>query len=81
MIDPVGGHAVVERDARLLAESDPMRAARVLFDGPRLQPRGGRQAVVRWLCEELIRSDPAGTAAVIGALHLLAVQVHQGLTP
>lgn len=72
MIAQADGDAAAVRGALLLAESDPLRAARTLFNGLKIQPRGGRQAVVRWIVEELLRHDPGGIAGVVADLEGIA---------
>lgn len=72
MIGQNDGHAIAKRGARLLSEADPLRAARVLFDGLKLQPPGSRAAVIRWLTEELLRHDPGSIAGVVADLHRMA---------
>ena len=74
MLDQVRAPKLCEEAAFLLAEADPLRACRVLFRGLKLQARGGRQACVRWLVEELVRHDPDGLAGTVRDLHRIAAR-------
>lgn len=63
---------LAEQGALLLAEADPIRAARTLARGLRNQPTGGKLAVVRLLIQQLLEHDPGlspAIAADLAALH------------
>ncbi len=67
-LHPVIGPQPAADAAFLLAEADPIRACKVLMRGLQLQPRGGRQACVRYLVEEMLRADPEGLVGTLNDL-------------
>jgi hypothetical protein len=72
MIAQNDGDSMAVRGARLLSESDPLRAARVLLDGLKIQPSGGRAAVLRFIVEETCKHDPHNAATVLADLQGIA---------
>ena len=59
MIGRADGSRLAQESAFLLAEADPLLAARTLARGLRNQPNGGKVAVIRSLAQQLAERDPA----------------------
>jgi hypothetical protein len=68
MIDRQDAIRHAELGASMLAEADPLRAAKVLARGLRLQPRGGQLACLRAFVQQLIAADPAIASAITADL-------------
>lgn len=59
---------LAELGASQLAEVDPLRAARVLATGLRIQSRGGQLACLRAFVQQLLVADPSLSQAIAAEL-------------